>query len=110
MIEEPPRVVTENDFRKDEFKGKDPKDYEFDSTGCIVRKDRFRVSMRAIASVLGLPVANPGWTCEQVVEGVEALACMLEEINNGGKPAVMCTNEAIHKLQALGADCWEIQQ
>ena len=44
--------VTENDFRKDEFKDKDPKDYEFRKDGVIVRKDRWEMGMRIIASIL----------------------------------------------------------
>jgi len=111
MIEEPVtkkfRVVNELDFRKDEFKDAKVEDYEFDSTGELVRKDRFEKSMRSIAMALGLNFRT-GWKCSDVVEGVEALTDMLEKLNNGG--AVNPVGECIHKLQALGSEQWEIQQ
>jgi hypothetical protein len=47
------REVMESDFRKPEFVGKDPKDYEFRDDGAIVRKDRWMTGMCNIASILG---------------------------------------------------------
>jgi len=47
-------TVTENDFRKDEFKDKDPEDYEFRDDGVIVRKDRWQMGMLNIAAILNL--------------------------------------------------------
>jgi len=38
------RSVTENNFRKEEFKGKDPLGYEFREDGAIVRKDRWEMA------------------------------------------------------------------
>ena len=52
MKHRPP--ITEDDFRLDEFKGKNPKDYEFrESDNKIVRKDRFEIGMHRLAQVLG---------------------------------------------------------
>ncbi len=48
------KEVTEADFRKPEFVGADPKDYEFDGTGCVVRKDRWERAIRALVEPAGL--------------------------------------------------------
>lgn len=47
------RAVTEMDFRKPEFVGADPKDYEFRNDGKIVRKDRWQNGIHRIRSILG---------------------------------------------------------
>jgi len=44
--------VTEQDFRMKEFIGAKPEDYEFRQDGKIVRKDRWEMGMRVIASLL----------------------------------------------------------
>ena len=44
--------VTEQDFRKPEFVGADPEDYEFRQDGSVVRKDRWEQGIRSIASTL----------------------------------------------------------
>lgn len=70
--------VTELDLRKPEFRDPKlkPEHFEFDSTGKVVRKDRFEKSMRKISSMLhgvnGLS-ARSSWTCEQVVEAVQII-------------------------------------
>ena len=70
--------VTELDLRKPEFRDPKlkPEHFEFDSTGEVVRKDRFEKSMRKISSMLhgvnGLS-ARSSWTCEQVVKAVDQL-------------------------------------
>lgn len=46
------REVVENDLRKDEFKGVNPKDYEFRGDGSIVRKDRWETGIRNIESAI----------------------------------------------------------
>lgn len=46
------REVTEDDLRKDEFKGKKVEDYEFREDGKIVRKDRWIKGMKSIAMIL----------------------------------------------------------
>ncbi len=47
------RSVTEEDFRIPEFRGKDPKDYEFRPDGKIVRKDRWETAIHSIRHELG---------------------------------------------------------
>jgi len=48
------RKVTEQDFRKEEFVGSNPDDYEFREDGAIVRKDRWQIGILNIASILSL--------------------------------------------------------
>lgn len=45
-----PRLVTENDFRKPEFRDARPEDYEFNGSGEVVRKDRWERAVREIVS------------------------------------------------------------
>lgn len=47
------RQVTEEDFRMPEFRGKDPKDYEFRGDGKVVRKDRWENAIHKIRHALG---------------------------------------------------------
>ncbi|MBI3712606.1 MAG: hypothetical protein HY253_06550 [Burkholderiales bacterium] len=47
------RTVTEEDFRLPEFRGKDPKDYEFRPDGKVVRKDRWETAIHSIRFALG---------------------------------------------------------
>lgn len=47
------RTVTEQDFRMPEFRGKDPKDYEFRADGKVVRKDRWETAIHSIRDALG---------------------------------------------------------
>lgn len=47
------RTVTEEDFRLPEFRGKDPKDYEFRRDGKVVRKDRWETAIHSIRYALG---------------------------------------------------------
>ena len=65
------RAVTEQDFRKPEYVGKDPKDYEFNNDGIPVRKDRWETAIHHLRSVLG----HNGRTFEigEVIEDVEQL-------------------------------------
>ncbi len=48
------RIVTEKDFRKDEFMNANPEDYEFMDDGRIVRKDRWEMGIRRIAHLLDM--------------------------------------------------------
>ena len=65
--------VTERDIRLPQFQDAKLKDLEFDTSGEVVRKDRFETSMRKISGMLhgvnGLS-ARSGWTCEQVIEAL----------------------------------------
>lgn len=58
------RPVTENDFRKDEFKNKNPEDYEFRDDGAILRKDRWKMGMITIASI----VKSGDFEIEDIIE------------------------------------------
>lgn len=64
---------TDDDFRLPEFRGAKIEEYEFDSTGQLVRKDRFKTSMFAIAESLDINCRREGWKCDDAVEGVDAL-------------------------------------
>lgn len=48
------RPVTERDFRDPRFRDAVPEDYEFRDDGAIVRKDRWEMAIRRMASSLGL--------------------------------------------------------
>ena len=64
------RPVTENDFRMEEFKNKDPADYEFRQDGKIVRKDRWETGIRNISSILNCN----NFEISEVVERVRELS------------------------------------
>jgi hypothetical protein len=66
------REVMERDFRMPEFLDADPNDYEFRSDGKIVRKDRWEVGMRNIASILAFD-AREGFEIEDVISCVKSL-------------------------------------
>lgn len=46
------RQVTESDFRRPEYLGADPKDYEFRADGALVRKDRWERGIKEIVNIL----------------------------------------------------------
>jgi hypothetical protein len=65
------RKVTEQDFRKPEFRNKDPEDYEFRADGKIVRKDRWETGIHRIVSALGMDVRE--FEIDDVVYAVKTL-------------------------------------
>ncbi len=65
------RTVTEEDFRMPEFRGKDPKDYEFRPDGKVVRKDRWETAIHSIRAALG--DRRREFEIEDIVGAVEAL-------------------------------------
>lgn len=70
------KQVTERDIRLPQFKDAELDDLEFDSSGDVVRKDRFETSMRKIQGILRgewLVGSKCGWTCEQVVDAVKQI-------------------------------------
>lgn len=69
------RIVTEEDFRMPEFRGKDPKDYEFRDDGKIVRKDRWETGIRNIRSVLG--DYRREFEISEIVEAIRALVATI---------------------------------
>lgn len=66
------RAVTEADFRQPEYRNAFVDDYEFNSEGRPVRKDRWQSGMLQIAGAVGLSVRQ-GFEISQVVEAVEQL-------------------------------------
>jgi hypothetical protein len=48
------KQVTENDFRLPEFRNANIADYEFDSTGKLVRKDRWKRAVETIRYYVGI--------------------------------------------------------
>lgn len=74
------REVIEDDFRKDEYKGKDPAEYEFRrGDDVIVRKDRFETGMLRVAIALGFN-SREGYEIDDVVALAEEYA---NKINGG---------------------------
>lgn len=71
------RQVTEEDFRMPEFRGKDPKDYEFRADGKVVRKDRWEIAIRNIRSALG--DYRKEFEVDDVVSGVRAIVDSLPD-------------------------------
>lgn len=67
------REVIEQDFRRPEFRGAKPEDYEFRDDGAIVRKDRWEQGMRRAASILGFSVRQ-GFEIEDVLRRLEYVA------------------------------------
>lgn len=64
------REVTIDDFIMPEFRGKDPKDYEFRDDGKIVRKDRWENGVHSIVYYLdfaGLVDKKRGWEIHEIV-------------------------------------------
>lgn len=47
------RPVTEEDFRKPEFRGAKPEDYELREDGAVVRKDRWQTAIHQIRGIVG---------------------------------------------------------
>ncbi len=75
------REVTERDFRQEEFRDADPKDYEFRDDGAIVRKDRWETGVRRIASAIEF--GRGDWEIKDVVAKVRKMADDLSDIENG---------------------------
>ena len=65
------RAVTEEDFRMPEFRGKDPKEYEFRPDGKVVRKDRWENAIHSIRYALG--DGRREFEIEEIVGAVRAL-------------------------------------
>jgi hypothetical protein len=66
------RAVTEEDFRMPEFRGADPKDYEFRRDEKVVRKDRWETGIHRIRSVLG--DERQEFEIDDIVNAVAAMA------------------------------------
>lgn len=70
-------VVTEDDFRLPQYRGANPQDYEFDSSGVPVRKDRWKTTVFAIAGLLELD-SREGFELSDILRKVEEL-CQASE-------------------------------
>lgn len=70
------RQVTEEDFRMPEFRGKDPKDYEFRADGKVVRKDRWENAIHKIRYALG--DNRREFEIDDIVSAVGILTDMIE--------------------------------
>ena len=72
------REVTEQDFRMPEFRGKDPKDYEFRSgDGKVVRKDRWETGIFRIRDALG--DERREFEIDDIVKAVKAIVSTFPE-------------------------------
>ena len=76
------REVTAYDFIMPEFRGADPKDYEFRADGKIVRKDRWETAMRTITCIVG--AGGHDFELEDIVEAVRALVPDVREFDEEG--------------------------
>lgn len=76
------RPVTELDFRQPEYRDAKVEDYEFRSDGQLVRKDRWKVGIQTICSLVGLSVRD--FEIPDVVAAVEALAAARDGWNDLG--------------------------
>ena len=65
------KQVTEEAFRKPEFKFAKVEDYEFREDGELVRKDRWRAGILAIASALHINTRN--FEIVEIVQAVDEL-------------------------------------
>lgn len=64
------RTVTERDFRQPEFANAKVEDYEFRDDGKLVRKDRWEMGIRKLASILRF---LHDWEISEVLQAVDAL-------------------------------------
>ena len=91
------RIVTEKDFRKDEFIDANPEDYEFREDGKIVRKDRWEKGIRRIAHLLDM---GNVWDITDVIQRVDDIVNKPTEYMPKEEPAGVSlpTEEDIKKL------------
>lgn len=72
------RAVTERDFRMQQFRDADPADYEMRDDGRIVRRDRWEMTVRKIAGLMGYD-AREGFETDLLVMTVSSLVDRAEE-------------------------------
>jgi hypothetical protein len=75
------RKVTEQDFRKDEFKNSNPEHYEFRHDGRIVRKDRFEDGIQSLKVRLKWP-RNKEWEIFDLLHYVDVLMVIRDEFHD----------------------------
>lgn len=71
------KPVTERDFRKPEYLDANPEDYEFDSSGNIVRKDRWETAVKRIAKAFNLSVNDSNFN--ETVDAVIAASAHFKD-------------------------------
>jgi hypothetical protein len=71
-VPKPERAVTEIDLRRPECREGEPKDYEFDEEGAVVRKDRWEQAIRKICPIVGIS-SRQAFTVDGVVQRVSTL-------------------------------------
>jgi len=101
------KKVTEQDFRKEEFIGKDPEDYEFRPDGAIVRKDRWEKGVKSVAYILGFNMRD-GFEIDDVIAEVELVKGLphisdipVEAISNASKVLVTIRPQDIMAIEAF---------
>ena len=67
------RQATEQDFRRPEFIGKDPEDYEIRLDGACVRKDRWEMAVQRIRELVDIH-SSADWEISDVIDAVEKIA------------------------------------
>lgn len=63
------KEVTEQDFRLPQFRGKDPKDYEFNAHNIPVRKDRWKTGILEAAFLVG--VSTRAFEISDVIDAIK---------------------------------------
>ena len=72
------KAVTEADFRRPQFRDAKIEDYEFDGSGELARKDRFRTFTFHVAGSLDFSFRGEGFKIEDVKEKFDSL---IETVN-----------------------------
>jgi hypothetical protein len=73
-MEKTMRIVTEKDFRKEEYIDEKPEDYEFRDDGVLVRKDRWLRAVFKIGNMVGISTRSL-----EIPEVIDALNLILED-------------------------------
>lgn len=74
------REVTEADFRMAQYRDAKPEDYEFRDDGKLVRKDRWEMAVRKIASTMGYE-SREGFEIDTLLYSVE---CLVKDAKQAG--------------------------
>ena len=99
------RPVTENDLRQPQFRNKNIDDFEFDSTGEIVQKDRFETTVRHAASIFQFNFRE-GWKCNDVVHCLDAIGDFINDVNqpHGAANLQAALKNLVDQMQHYGSD------
>lgn len=101
------RDVTEDDFRKDEFKGANLEDYELDCDDKPVRKDRWKMAIFSIKEEMHL---GGTYEIKTVVECVEEMAAFLDVLQqqfaSPGPDVKILFDQFAEHMQSKGVTRW----